>query len=126
MNAKHLDLAARRARFEEVAFQQGFTGENDLEHVDGTYVRRPIQVLWEFWQKAAEAEPAGQNLYAEIKKTSRYAYQRDWAGWPTPFPVQIVPGAAEGFVVKGGVGGQYRLEDVQLFVIDGEKKVRIR
>lgn len=126
MNAKQLDLAARRARFEEVAFQQGFTGENDLEHVDGVYVRRPVEVLWQFWQVAAATEPTGQQLYAEIKKTSQYANQRDWPGWPTPFPVAIVPGDPCGYVVKGGVGGQYRLEDVQLFVIDGEKKVRIR
>lgn len=122
MNAKHLDQAALRARFEQIATGRGA----DIEHVDGTYVSRPVQLLWEFWQKAAETEPTGQQLYAEIKKTSHYANQRDWPGWPTPFPVSIVPGDPCGYVVKGGVGGQYRLEDVQLFVIDGEKKVRIR
>lgn len=125
MNAKHLDLAARRARFEEVAFQQGFTGENDLEHVDGVYVRRPVEVLWLFWQAAAATEPGGQRLYAEIEETSRYAYQRNFATWPTPFPIEIQPDDF-GYVVQGGPGGAYRLEDVQLFVIDGEKKIRIR
>ncbi|MDR6228992.1 hypothetical protein QE444_001349 [Pseudomonas sp. SORGH_AS199] len=126
MNAKQLDLAARRARFEEVAFQQGFTGENDLEHVDGVYVRRPVEVLWQFWQVAAATEPTGQQLYAEIKKSSQYAYQRDFAGWPSPFPVSISSDEFGGYVVQGGPGGQYRLEDVQLFVIEGEKKIRIR
>lgn len=126
MNAKHLDLAAQRARFEQMAMERGFHGEADLEHVDGTYVRRPVQLLWEFWQKAAETEPTGQQLYAEIKKTSQYANQRDWPGWPTPFPISICPDEFGGYVVQGGPGGQYRLKDVQLFVIAEEKKVRIR
>ncbi len=122
MNAKHLDQAALRARFEQIATGRGA----DIEHVDGTYVSRPVQLLWEFWQKAAETEPTGQQLYAEIQEDSQYAYQRNWAGWPSPFPVSIRPDEFGGYVVQGGPGGQYHLEDVQLFVIEEEKKIRIR
>lgn len=69
-----------------------------------------------------------QQLYAEIKKTSKYAHQAVQAqrqGMPYPFPVHIEDDQG-GYVVLGGYGGCYRLEDVDLFVIDGlGRKVRI-
>lgn len=69
-----------------------------------------------------------QQLYAEIKKTSKYAHQADWCrtqGYGYPFKVRIAPDIG-GYVVKGGFGGQYRLEDVNLFVIDDDFKIRVR
>lgn len=63
-----------------------------------------------------------QDIYAEIKKTSKYAYQARMSveyGHAYPFQVHIEPDD-EGYVVKGGIGGRYRLEDVALFVLDDD------
>lgn len=67
-------------------------------------------------------------LYAEIKKTSEYANQRgyhlDEKGKFVPFPVEIKSDRVawgEG-VVKGGIGGNYHLRDVILFVKDEDGK----
>ncbi|MCP1617069.1 hypothetical protein FBY21_1669 [Pseudomonas sp. SLBN-26] len=68
-----------------------------------------------------------QQLYAEIKPTSKYAYQAEWCrsqGYGYPFKVRIAPDK-DGYTVKGGYGGRYRMEDVDLFVFDGETKVRL-
>jgi hypothetical protein len=72
----------------------------------------------------------GQQLYAKIKRTSRYAYQnaqakeepQRWGGFP--FKVYIDPSAG-GYCVKGGPGGQYRLADVNLFIIEDGRELRI-
>lgn len=69
-----------------------------------------------------------QQLYAEIKKSSKYAHQADMCkerGFGYPFPVNISHDAG-GYQVKGGIGGQYRLADVNLYVIEDGKKIRIR
>lgn len=61
------------------------------------------------------------SLYAEIKKTSPHANQRsyhlDEKGKIVPFPVEInSKGAPIVGVVKGGVGGNYHLNEVILYV----------
>ncbi|MEB3733414.1 hypothetical protein ULF88_03055 [Halopseudomonas pachastrellae] len=69
-----------------------------------------------------------QQLYAEIKKSSKYAHQAQMnidMGYGYPFKVSIRDDSS-GYRVKGGVGGQYRLEDVNLYVFDNDKKIRIR
>lgn len=58
-------------------------------------------------------------LFAEIKKSSKYHHQAQWAKdnpmWGGyPFPVTIAPDPC-GYVVQGGPGGQYRLADVTLY-----------
>lgn len=63
-----------------------------------------------------------QQLYAEIKESSKYHYQARMSadyGHTYPFLAHIEPDF-EGYVVKGGIGGQYRLEDVALFVLDDD------
>ncbi|WP_417777118.1 hypothetical protein [Stutzerimonas xanthomarina] len=73
--------------------------------------------------------PGGQQLYAEIKKSSKYAGQADWAkreGRPYPFPVRIASDGGGDYVVKGGPGGQYRMADVNLYVIENGQKFRVR
>jgi hypothetical protein len=67
-------------------------------------------------------------LFAEIKKSSKYAHQVDWCrngpcGYP--FRVRIEVDSLDDFIVKGGVGGRYRLSDVNLYLMDGGKKIRV-
>lgn len=58
-----------------------------------------------------------QQIYACIKRTSKYFGQGERGKL---FPVDIARDGS-GYVVKGGVGGQYRMRDVALYVIaDGE------
>ncbi len=62
-------------------------------------------------------------LYAKIKRSSKYYGQTE----PNQlFPVYIVatPGRGE-YIVQGGPGGQYRLADVNLFIIHDGHEQRI-
>lgn len=65
----------------------------------------------------------GQQLYAKIKRTSKYYSQTE----PNQlFPVYVAAGPDHGcgdYRVQGGPGGQYRLSDVSLFVVyDGHEQ----
>jgi hypothetical protein len=64
---------------------------------------------------------SGQQIYAEIKRSSEYAHQAD-AG--ELFPVHVDPGRGT-YPIIGGPGGQYRLRDVWLWVVQDGKKLRI-
>lgn len=74
---------------------------------------------------------SGQQLYAKIKRSSKYySKQAPMAkadpqlyGWP--FPVSIEKQKFGDHVVQGGPGGQYRLSDVNLFVVDNDQEIRI-
>lgn len=63
-------------------------------------------------------------LYAEIKKSSEYYDQNATAkadpNFGLPFPVEIRNDALS-YVVAGGPGGQYQLQDVQLFALANGK-----
>jgi len=79
----------------------------------------------------AEKVKSGQQLYAKIKKSSKHYSQNDiakrdpesWGGFP--FPVRIEGVNPTGYLVQGGPGGQYRLADVNLYVIENGREVRI-
>lgn len=62
-------------------------------------------------------------LYAKIKKSSKYFYQNKYAkenGYGFPFPVEVAPDSFMGYVIKGGPGGQYTVKDLNLFaIVDG-------
>jgi hypothetical protein len=67
-------------------------------------------------------------LFAEIKKSSKYAHQADWCRNGTygyPFRVVVEADGAGDYIVHGGPGGRYRLSDVNLYVMNGGKKTRI-
>lgn len=92
-------------------------------------VHQYIENGQEIWQglRRAWINDDGQ-LFAEIKKSSKYAHQADWCrngpcGYP--FRVRIEVDSFDDFIVKGGVGGRYRLSDVNLYLMDGGKKVRV-
>lgn len=60
-----------------------------------------------------------QQLYAKIKRSSKYEYQNQLAiegEYGLPFAVEIDSYKNDPYPVKGGPGGQYRLSDVNLFV----------
>ncbi len=65
-------------------------------------------------------------LFAVVRESSKYHSQNEIAreqGY-FPIPVTIQP-SLDSFVVKGGPGGQYRLEDVDIFVEYGGEWVQI-
>lgn len=74
----------------------------------------------------------GQQLYAKIKKSSKY-FSQNWSAEQDPerwggFPFEVfIEASGRGYCVQGGPGGQYRLEDVNLFVKDEDgHELRIR
>jgi hypothetical protein len=105
----------------------------DLEKcpATGLYVDPATRGAWRGYvggYNEVRPRPRGQQLYAEIKKSSKYASQAELCranGYGYPFKVRIVHDGGGDYVVKGGVGGQYRLADVNLYVIEGDKKIRV-
>ena len=73
-------------------------------------------------EEKAEMVKSGQQLFAKIKRTSKY-YGQTAIG--ALFPVFVEAGDAEGYVVQGGPGGHYRLRDVNLFVVEDGREMRI-
>ncbi len=74
-------------------------------------------------REKAERISCGQQIYARIKKSSKY-YGQTAPG--DLFPVYVeATGYREGYVVQGGPGGQYRLQDVNLYVVENEHEMRI-
>ncbi|WP_374347705.1 hypothetical protein [Chitinimonas sp.] len=70
-----------------------------------------------------------QQLYAKIKRSSKYFHQNAHAQanpdrWGWPFKVHIDPRFGD-YAVQGGPGEQYRLADVNLFVIESGEVLRI-
>lgn len=70
----------------------------------------------------AEKVKSGQQLYAKIKRTSNYYGQGERGAL---FPVFVEAGYTDGYVVQGGPGGQYRLRDVNLYVVEDGREMRI-
>lgn len=77
----------------------------------------------EYDRKFKDTLTKGQQLYAKIKRSSKYYGQ---TGPHEVFCVYIVaePNYGE-YIVQGGPGGQYRLRDVNLFVIQDGYQQRI-
>lgn len=115
--------------FEDVATANKWpTARNET---DTGYVDPTTQARWEGFELAHGphgVRPEGQQLYAEIKKSSKYAHQATWAKsqGQYPFPVRVVDDNGGLYCVAGGPGSAYRLADVNLYVIEGGKKVRVR
>jgi len=103
--------AFKEAMFTKIAPQNlAYDGER--------FENKTVQLVFEAYLEGAKPNPArviGQQLYAEIKPTSKYASQIGWMELRNayPFPVRFEQDPS-GYIVKGGVGGCYRLEDVKL------------
>jgi len=84
----------------------------------------------EYEREKAETVRHGQQLYAKIKRSSKYYGQNSWAKaeprrWGGfPFKVRVDPAYGE-YCVQGGPGGQYRLSDVNLYIIEEGRELRI-
>lgn len=63
----------------------------------------------------------GQQLYAKIKRSSKY-YGQGTQG--ALFEVAIIPACGE-YCIQGGPGGQYALRDVSLYVVEDGEELRI-
>ena len=70
----------------------------------------------------AEKVKSGQQLYAKIKRSSKYYGQGEKGAL---FEVFVEAGHPEAYLVQGGPGGQYRLADVNLYIVDEGREVRI-
>lgn len=97
----------------------------NLAHNGERFEQRTVQLVFEGYLEGVKPDPArvlGQQLYAEIKANSKYASQIGWMQLRNVYPFAVrFEQDPSGYVVKGGVGGCYRLEDVDLlFKQDGE------
>jgi hypothetical protein len=70
----------------------------------------------------AEKVKSGQQLYAKIKRSSKYYGQTEHGAL---FEVFVEAGNPAAYLVQGGPGGQYRLADVNLFIVDDGREVQI-
>lgn len=70
----------------------------------------------------AEKVRGGQQLYAKIKRSSKYFGQGEKGAL---FEVFVEAGNPESYLVQGGPGGQYRLADVNLYIVDQGRELRI-
>ena len=83
----------------------------------------------------ARRAAAGTRLGAKIKKSSKYFGQSSVADRlagrprtdPEIFPVIVVDDGPRDYVLAGGPGGRYRLEDVDLYALVGDgKRIKIK
>lgn len=65
-------------------------------------------------------KPRGQQLYARLRKTSKYAHQTDKL-----FEVRVGKPPYDNFVVHGGPGGVYALRDVHFYVLVDGKPIKL-
>lgn len=118
---KHLEHKLNINTFMDVMFHK-ISPEN-LGHDGERFENKTVQLVFESYLEGVKANPArvlGQQLYAEIKADSKYASQIGWMQLRNsyPFPIRFEQDPS-GYVVKGGVGGCYRLEDVELLFKQG-------
>lgn len=90
----------------------------------GHYLNLEARAAWLGFEAAhgpAGSKGAGQQLFARIKKSSDYAHQTDKL-----FPVVVGKPPYDDYAVRGGPGGVYRLSDVDFYIIDDGKQIRLK
>lgn len=119
-----LEHQSNIAAFEE-AMKEKISRQN-FEYDGERYVHNTVQLIFEAFvagQNPDGLRIIGQQLYAEINPSSKYASQAEemiQKNHIYPFPVCFVADPY-GYVVRGGIGGWYRLDDVKLFFkVNGE------
>lgn len=104
--------------FEEWAKPRGYDLATHLN--GGSFINLETRNAWLSFEGAhgpAGCRPIGQQLYAQLKKTSEYAHQTDEV-----FAVRVAKAPFDDYVIQGGPGGLYRLRDVDLFVLEDGKQ----
>lgn len=90
---------------------------------DGNFTNLETRAAWLGYEAAHGPDGCklpGQQLYALIKKTSKYAHQTDKL-----FKVRVAKAPYDNFVVHGGPGGLYALRDVHFYVLVDGKPLRL-
>jgi hypothetical protein len=127
MTTKHFADLELLFAFEDMATAKKWPTERNDQ--DTGYADAITQARWEGFELAHGphgVRPPGQQLYAEIKKSSKYAHQASWAKSQGEYPFRVrVCGGDDIYCVIGGPGGQYRLADVNLYVTESGKKRRL-
>lgn len=107
--------------FQLWAQDRGYDMKLDAE---GNFLNMETRAAWLGFEAAhgpAGCKGAGQQIHARIKKNSEYSHQSDQL-----FPVVVGKPPYDNFVVHGGIGGVYRMRDVDLYVIDDGKQYRLK
>lgn len=98
-------------------------GYDRAEDAAGNFINLETRAAWFGFEAAhgpAGCKPQGQQLYAQIRKTSKYAHQTDKL-----FKVRVGKAPYDNFVVHGGPGSVYALRDVHFFVLVDGKPMRL-
>ncbi|MGF6590730.1 hypothetical protein [Pseudomonas sp. 2835] len=122
-NTKQIDNLEMVMAFEDWAVPRGYDLSRDLSGTDTTFLNLETRAAWLGFEAAhgpAGCAPAGQQLYAQLKKTSEYAHQTGEV-----FSVRVKKAPFDDYVIHGGPGGLYRLRDVDLYVIEDSKQYRL-
>ncbi|QPG61217.1 hypothetical protein HFV04_016995 [Pseudomonas sp. BIGb0427] len=109
--------------FEEWATPRGYDLSRDLSRASIEFQNLETRATWIGFEAAhspAGCRPYGQQLYAQLKKTSEYAHQTGEV-----FPVRVGKAPFDDYVIHGGPGGLYRLRDVALYVNEDGKQYRL-
>lgn len=113
----HLNLQLAFANWAE---DRGYDlAKNDA----GNFTNLETRAAWLGFEAAHGPDgckPQGQQLYAQIRKTSKYAHQTDKL-----FKVRVGKAPYDKFVVHGGPGGLYALRDVHFYVLVDGKPMRL-
>ena len=106
--------------FIEWAKDRGYDPTTDAA---GNFTNLETRAAWLGFEAAhgpAGCKPQGQQLYARIRKSSKYAHQTDKL-----FKVRVGKAPYDNFVVHGGPGGLYALRDVHFYVLVDGKPMRL-
>lgn len=117
MNSTTLDALSIQLAFANWAKPRGY--DLAMSDDDAQFVSLETRNAWLGFHAAHGGHgllPKGQQLFARIRKTSKYAHQTDKL-----FKVRVGKPPYDNFVVHGGPGGVYALRDVHFYVmVDGK------
>ena len=107
--------------FEDWATPRGYDMTRNQENFE--FQNLETRAAWLGFEAAHGPDgckPKGRQLYAQIRKTSKYAHQTDKL-----FKVRVGKAPYDKFVVHGGPGGLYALRDVHFYVLVDGKPMRL-
>ncbi|KAF1072671.1 MAG: hypothetical protein GAK45_00106 [Pseudomonas citronellolis] len=121
MNDPVLDQLNLQLYFDDWARPRGY--DLTLTPDGNSYVALETRSAWLGFEAAHGqhgCKTSGQQLYARLRKTSKYAHQTDKL-----FKVRVGKPPYDNFVVHGGPGGVYALRDVHFYVLVDDKPMKL-